>query len=132
MYFQKINIPDPIWNLDGINILASRYILDQPYAKMHITKNVEDIMKYYNNEVLQNNYKPNDFLIVTPFTTKNPLVNALEIAINIYLVLIQYYLSLLLLINKEILNHYINKVKIINILIIFYIFLILKVRVWAI
>ena len=41
---------------------------------------------------------------------KIPL-NKLEIAINIYLVLIQYYMSLLLLIYKEIVNHYINKVK---------------------
>jgi len=49
-----------------------------------INSEVESIMKYYDNEVLINNYKPNDFLIITPFTTKNPLINALEIAIEVY------------------------------------------------
>lgn len=49
-----------------------------------INEEVEKILKYYDNEVIQNNYKPNDFLIVTPFTIKNPLVNALETAIQTY------------------------------------------------
>lgn len=49
-----------------------------------INKEVEKILKFYDDEVLENNYKPNDFLIITPFTTKNPLVNALEIAIESY------------------------------------------------
>jgi hypothetical protein len=50
----------------------------------YINSEVEKIMKYYNKEVLANNYKPNDFLIITPFTNKNPLVNSLEIAIEMY------------------------------------------------
>jgi len=62
----------------GNNIYAS------DTDKNKINLEVESIMKYYDNEVLTNNYKPNDFLIITPFTTKNPLVNALEIAIEIY------------------------------------------------
>lgn len=52
--------------------------------KDKINKEVEKILKHYDDEVLENNYKPNDFLIITPFTTKNPLVNALEIAIESY------------------------------------------------
>uniref|UniRef100_A0A6C0LPI8 Competence protein CoiA nuclease-like domain-containing protein n=1 Tax=viral metagenome TaxID=1070528 RepID=A0A6C0LPI8_9ZZZZ len=49
-----------------------------------INREVEKILKYYDNEVILNNYKPNDFLIVTPFTKKNALVNALETAIQTY------------------------------------------------
>lgn len=45
---------------------------------------VEKIIKYYDKEVINNNYKPEDFLIITPFTKKNPLVNVIETAINIY------------------------------------------------
>ena len=41
-------------------------------------------MEYYDKEVKNYNYKPNDFLIVTPFVSKNPLVNALDTAINLY------------------------------------------------
>ena len=58
------------------------YALDTENGK--ITKEVNDILKYYDYEVQKNNYKPNDFLIVTPFTKQNPLVNALEIAIETY------------------------------------------------
>jgi hypothetical protein len=69
---------------ESLVIFEGHKILADDPDKEKINKNVENIMKYYDDEVLQNNYKPNDFLIVTPFTTKNPLVNALEIAINMY------------------------------------------------
>ena len=49
-----------------------------------INTEVEKILEHYHNEVINNNYKPNDFLIITPFTTKNALVNALETAIEAY------------------------------------------------
>jgi competence CoiA-like predicted nuclease len=45
---------------------------------------VEKIMEYYENEVIENNRFPEDFLIVTPFTKNNPLVDALLLAINIF------------------------------------------------
>lgn len=45
---------------------------------------VEKIMNYYKKEVENNKMKANDFLIITPFTTKNPLMNALETAIQKY------------------------------------------------
>ena len=51
---------------------------------IEINIEVSQIMKYYDKEVLENNYEPNDFLIVTPFTNKNPLVDAIDIAINKY------------------------------------------------
>ena len=49
-----------------------------------ITEEVEKIMSHYEKEVDENNRFPEDFLIVTPFTKKNPLVDALLITINIY------------------------------------------------
>jgi len=49
-----------------------------------INNEIEKIMEYYIKEVTENNYKPEDFLIVTPFTNKNPLCSALETAINMY------------------------------------------------
>ena len=49
-----------------------------------IIKEVEKIMEYYENEVNENNRFPEDFLIVTPFTKNNPLVDALLLAINIF------------------------------------------------
>lgn len=51
------------------------------YSKDSNTKiqdEVDKIMKYYKYEVEINNYKPNDFLIVTPFSNKNTLVDALN------------------------------------------------------
>jgi hypothetical protein len=49
-----------------------------------INKNIDKIMEYYKNEVDKNNRFPEDFLIVTPFTQKNPLVDALTLSINIF------------------------------------------------
>lgn len=67
-----------------LELFEGESILADDTDKNKINKEVEKILKYYDNEVQQNNYKPNDFLIVTPFTTKNPLVNALETAIETY------------------------------------------------
>jgi hypothetical protein len=47
-----------------------------------ISEEIETIMKYYSYEVETNNCKPNDFLIVTPFAKKNPLVNSLNTEIR--------------------------------------------------
>ena len=49
-----------------------------------ITEEVEKIMLHYKKEVYNNNRFPEDFLIVTPFTNKNPLVDALQFALNIF------------------------------------------------
>lgn len=77
----KINNDD---NNKNFVIFSGNNIYANDTDENKINVEVENIMKYYENEVLTNNYKPNDFLIITPFTTKNPLVNALEIAIEIY------------------------------------------------
>ena len=49
-----------------------------------IIKEVEKIMEYYENEVYENTRFPEDFLVVTPFTTQNPLVDALLLSINMF------------------------------------------------
>lgn len=77
----KINNDD---NNKNFVIFSGNDIYANDTDENKINLEVENIMKYYENEVLTNNYKPRDFLIITPFTTKNPLVNALEIAIEIY------------------------------------------------
>jgi hypothetical protein len=49
-----------------------------------ITNEVDKIMKCYEVEVSKNNRFPEDFLIVTPFTKNNPLVEALLLHLNIF------------------------------------------------
>lgn len=49
-----------------------------------INDEIKPIMEYYDYEVKNNNFKPNDFLFITPFTKKNPLVESIELAINSY------------------------------------------------
>jgi competence CoiA-like predicted nuclease len=51
---------------------------------INIIDETEKIMEYYKNEVNENNRFPEDFLIVTPFTAQNPLVDSLLLSINIY------------------------------------------------
>jgi len=43
---------------------------------------IEEIMNYYVKEVNENNYGPQDFLIVTPFVSNNPFISCLNSAIN--------------------------------------------------
>jgi len=47
-----------------------------------MNEQIEQIMSYYAEEVIINNYSPEDFLIVTPFISNNPLINALNTSIN--------------------------------------------------
>ena len=62
-----------------INVLGHNDVNEE-----NISIEVEKIMNYYEKEVEIYDRFPNNFLIVTPFTTKNPLVEALLLAINIY------------------------------------------------
>ena len=50
--------------------------------KMNMEERIEEIMNYYKNEVDENNYLPQDFLIVTPFVSNNPFISCLNSAIN--------------------------------------------------
>lgn len=45
---------------------------------------VAEVMVLFKKEVEENKRIPEDFLFVTPFTKKNPLMDALQIAINIF------------------------------------------------
>lgn len=47
-----------------------------------IEERIEEIMNYYIKEVNENNYGPQDFLIVTPFVSNNPFISCLNSAIN--------------------------------------------------
>jgi len=47
-----------------------------------VVKAVADIIELFSKEILVNKRVPEDFLFVTPFTSKNPLVESLQIAIN--------------------------------------------------
>ena len=49
-----------------------------------INEEIDEIMMFYEKEVSLFERIPEDFLIVTPFTNMNPLVNALQLAINVY------------------------------------------------
>jgi len=69
---------NPLILFEGKRILATET------DESKINTEIEKIMEYYIKEVTENNYKPEDFLIVTPFTTKNPLCNSLETSINMY------------------------------------------------
>lgn len=67
-----------------IEIFIGDNIFANEKDEFKLIKEVEKIMEFYDKEVINNNYKPNDFLFITPFTLKNPLVNAIETAINMY------------------------------------------------
>ena len=50
--------------------------------KMTMEERIDEIMNYYKKEVDENNYLPQDFLIVTPFVSNNPFISCLNSAIN--------------------------------------------------
>ena len=49
-----------------------------------VTDAITDIMNLYKKEVEENNRIPEDFLIVTPTVGKNPVMESLELALNMY------------------------------------------------
>ena len=69
---------------NSVNIFTGLNIYSNEEDENKINNEVEKIMELYDKEVIENNYKPNDFLFITPFTKNNPLLNAIEIAISIY------------------------------------------------
>lgn len=52
------------------------------YPFIDIEDTVSTLMYSFEKEVDQHNYVPENFLIVTPFVSSNPLANALDVAIN--------------------------------------------------
>jgi len=93
--FEKYGLPEIKPYKEDIDIIENplRFIHGNKF--IHPTNNTQDneeiisgevekIMEHYTREVDENKRVPNDFLIVTPFTKKNPLVDALLLAINIF------------------------------------------------
>jgi hypothetical protein len=63
---------------------AKTVYADKEEKSDEVIKAVSEIMEYFKYEVENKNRIPEDFLIVTPTTNKNPLVEGLQTAINIY------------------------------------------------
>ena len=64
-------------------IEGERVYQDDPIEKT-LNNETEKIMNCYIKEVEDNNRLPNDFLFVTPFTKQNALMDALQLAINMF------------------------------------------------
>lgn len=58
--------------------------LKEDFKENKINKAIDDILDFYIEEVNINNRKPEDFLIITPFTTKNWFCEALERSIQFF------------------------------------------------
>jgi hypothetical protein len=87
--FEKYNLPKITpWKIVELNennvIVFEGKIMYGSEDDYDLSKEVETILAFYIIEVEKYNRKPNDFLILTPFTTKNPLIVAVETAINEY------------------------------------------------
>ena len=67
---------------EGYEIFEGSVIYNSETDNNKICKEVEKIMEKYIYEVEKNNYKPNDFLIVTPFVSSNILVEFLHTSIR--------------------------------------------------
>lgn len=84
--FKKYNLPEikkHVNNKDNgenskLKLFEGKTIYADGKDKISINVEVQNIMNYFEEEVVNNKYNPNDFLIVTPFTKKNPLVEALH------------------------------------------------------
>lgn len=73
-------------NDDGLDsslvIFGGNTIYASSKENEEINYEVNEIMKYYEDEVKINGCKPNDFLIITPTTKRNPLIEALHTRIR--------------------------------------------------
>jgi len=67
-----------------VTIFSGQKIYTNDRNENKLFSEVELIMDLYTKEVNESNRKPNSFLIVTPFTKKNPLVTQLQTAINLF------------------------------------------------
>ena len=80
----QINMSEPKETENPLIIFEGKTIYSSENSENKLNEEVDKIMKYYEEEVNDNNRLPEDFLVVTPFTQSNPLVDALQLAINIY------------------------------------------------
>jgi hypothetical protein len=70
-------VPGAVTVFKGKTIYANKSEDDED-----VVKAVADVMELFAKEIRDKKRLPEDFLIVTPFTSKNPLVESLQLAIN--------------------------------------------------
>jgi hypothetical protein len=69
----------------GLVVFQSKTVYaDASTDDINVVEAVTEIMNLFKKEVEDNGRIPEDFLFVTPFTKKNPLMEALQIAINMF------------------------------------------------
>jgi len=71
-------------NDNCLKIINGKSIYSNERNNDKIEKEINKIMKCYIKEVEENKLSPNDFLIITPFTSKNPFVDTLNTEIRNY------------------------------------------------
>lgn len=72
-------------NQDCLTVFQAKTIYsDADVTDENVVEAVNEIMNLFEKEVRDNNRVPEDFLVVTPFTNTNPVIDALEIALNIF------------------------------------------------
>ena len=90
--FEKYGLPSMIAHTESKEETEALIVYstsNKLYANVQIDditfiKEVEHFMSFYSNEVLLNKRTPEEFMIITPFTAKNPLVDAICIQLNIF------------------------------------------------
>jgi hypothetical protein len=86
--FEKYDLPkmtssNPTDNdTNSLNIFYGQSIYQDNKDDNKLSSEVDNIMKYFINEVKTMKRVPEDFMIITPFTSTNILVDALEIRLN--------------------------------------------------
>jgi len=78
--YRKNEDIDPLYIIKGDSI----HVGDKKEKEIRIYREVEKIMILYIREVEENKRVPEDFLIVTPFTNHNPLVEALLLSLRLF------------------------------------------------
>ena len=72
-------------NQDCLTVFQAKTVYsDADISDENVVEAINEIMNLFEKEVKDNNRVPEDFLIVTPFTNTNPVIDALEIALNIF------------------------------------------------
>ena len=89
--FEKYELPpmEPHRVLESKNDCLTIFQGKTVYANSNpdsdeVTDAITEIMNIYTREVEENNRVPEDFLIVTPTTSKNPIMESLELALNMF------------------------------------------------
>jgi hypothetical protein len=80
----QIEINDNNSNVSPVIIFDGQPIYNTVKNDFIINEEIEKIMIHYEKEVIENKCVPEDFLFVTPFTNNNPLVEALQLSINMF------------------------------------------------